>query len=724
MRRSPSKRQAGKADGTPLPLDTRRRLRMRLVLWMLLAGFGAVLFRLYDVQLSPGFPVSEHTGWRPIVIPRGRIFDRNGLILARDQLAPSLWADPRKVGNPRQVAARLSDLLGVDQELTFRRLTREADSGGKMKFVWIKRWLSDEELARVEPLLEGQGLEIKREYARAYPENSLGAQVIGFINQEGAGEGVEAAFNEHLRSTPGEYVAQVDAHHRFLPWQTLRVEPARGGADVFLTLSKPIQYTLERELAAAMERTGAPRAMGLVMEPNSGAILALASLPSFDPNRYFDYNAEERKNRAVVDVFEPGSSFKIVTAAAALEEGLVTPDTPIDCEGGSFNPYGHRITDYHRHDFEPDIVPFKRAFAESSNVAIIKVASLLEPERLAEWIRAFGFGARTSEDLPAESPGIFRPVSQWSRLSMGSLPMGQEIAVTMPQLAVAYAAIANGGIRVEPHLVGRAVDREESVTYRFKPKRVKRILSEDTARTMRELCHAVVTDEHGTGWRANIAEYRVGGKTGTAQMANPDGGGYYDDKYTAVFAGFAPLADPRVVAVLVVQEPEIGKHYGSIACAPAFRNVVRETLILMHCPPDPVRVPVREERGAAPVVRVAKEDDPGAGDPDTASPPPAEAVREPTDAEILARLDGLELISRAMDREEKGPRLPDLAGMTKRQARERLAELGLNWDAQGSGWVVSQDPEPGTPLAHVTLCRLVFEARSSHEDNEKPDETS
>ena len=271
-----------------------------------------------------------------------------------------------------------------------------------------------------------------------------------------------------------------------------------------------------------------------------------------------------RKNRALLDMFEPGSAFKIVTASAALEHGLIVPETLIDCEGGAFNPYGHRIRDFHKLGVEP----FSKCFEESSNIAIIKVGAMLGKERLETWIRRFGFGDRTSPDFQFESPGMFRPLSEWSGLSMGALPMGQEIAVTIPQMARAFAVIANGGFLVEPYFVEQAATRDGRVTYRHEAPPPTRILSERTAATMRDLSYQVV--RYGTGAPASIPEYRVGGKTGTAQMARKDGRGYDPDRYTTVFAGFAPVGNPRLVAIIVVQEPMIRLHYGGYVCGPVF----------------------------------------------------------------------------------------------------------------------------------------------------------
>jgi cell division protein FtsI (penicillin-binding protein 3) len=702
------------------PICRPHRLRMRFVRVAFLVAFLYLAFHLVQLQVDPDLRFSEEDLkqiWKgKITIPRGKICDRDGGILARDRTVFSLYADPRTVKEPeaRELAQRLSVLLDVDEDILYMRLTRVNNDGKPMKFVWLKRWLTGAEAESVRALQAPKdSLGFEEERLRLYPEGILGSHVLGFANKEGVGsEGIEAAWDRHLRSTAGIHRARKDGKKRLLSSLTLEFEPPKGGGDVHLTLSIPIQHALERELAARMEECNAPRAMGIVMDPHSGAILALACLPSFDPNAYGDYDDELRKNRAVIDVFEPGSSFKIVTAAAALERGLITPDTIIDCESGSFNPYGHRIRDFH----PLAEVPFSEAFAQSSNIGIIKVGALLGPELLHHWITRFGFGQQTSSDFSLESRGLFRPLPEWSGRSMGALPMGQEVAVTMPQLARAFSAVANGGILVEPYLVEHVTGQEGETLYEHDQSERKRIMSPETAATMRELCHLVVTSEHGTGRYANIEEYRTCGKTGTAQIARPEGGYYADSeqRFTAIFAGFAPLADPKICAVIVVQEPNIRLHYGGYVCGPVFKTVVREALTFLHCPIDPIPGYSPDDRDGEdesdPPPLVASAEAP-IRDADTVGPHFDAESFEPPLEETMATLDDLDLVDLPVIVAGDGPSLPDLTGLTKRQAREKLAELGLTCAAKGSGWVVRQEPPAGAPLDQETVCRLTFERR-------------
>ena len=709
--------------------------------------FVLISLRLGQLHLSPGYQLTEeeqlHIGQIELRQPRGEIFDRNGLLLATDRKIRSLWADPRKISDRRynvnlqQVVMLLSSHYGLDEDALFQEFGKRDEKGNPRKFIWLKRWIPDTDIAVVNRIIEAGGgaVAIQYEPHRYYPQGESAAHIMGFVNRAGeASEGVELRFNEHLESIPGYKRARKDGHRQLLDTLMLEYMPPTGGDDLYLTIDTAVQHKLEQSLDERMIECEAPAGMGIVMDPYTGAILAMASRPAFDPNRYDDFPPELRKNRAALDMFEPGSVFKIVAAAAALEHGLITPQTLIDCERGAFNPYGHRIRDFYALGVEP----FSVCFEQSSNVAIIKVAAMLGAERFEEWILRFGFGQRTCPDLQFESTGLFRSRKEWSRLSMGSLPMGQEIASTMLQLAKAFAVIANGGYIVEPYFVEQAVDRLGTITYRRDQPSPERILSQETTETMRALCHQVVV--HGTGKRASIDEYRVGGKTGTAQMQKLDGRGYDSNRFTTVFAGFAPVNDPRVVSVIVIQEPKIKLRYGGYVCGPVFKEVVRETLIRMDVPNDPVddkdvpltRIASDVEGVSAPAadLEIAPQDFRQAKAVVDEKPEMAQQASdgliprveieelEATLASVREPLDGLELVGAGVDGIERSGDLPDLRGLSMREARERLGALGIPWDPRGSGWVVGQDPAPGTPLSQVSLCAVEFSTRRAESINE------
>ncbi len=692
------------------PPERLQRVRLGLVLGCAMVALALIGIRLCFVHLNPRNELSReervHIGKANLYKPRGRILDRNETLpLATDKKVPSLYVVPEVVLaedsglDPAALANQLHDTLGLEVDAAMDAMTRRTAQGRPMKFVWLKRWIRDPEERNALPAIIEAGAGAfgeRKESIRFYPQGDSAAHLLGFVNRDGqASEGVEKTMDAYLASVPGSVRARKASNKdgRFLlPSLTLeRVQP-EGGHDVVLTIDMAIQHSLERALDERMAACKAPRGMGIVMDPYTGAILAMATRPAFDPNRYDEFDGSLRANRAVLDIFEPGSAFKIVTASAALEHQLITQETQIDLLNGRFNPYGHTISDDHRN---PGLHPFSECFAVSSNIAIIKVAALLGEERMEAWIRRFGFGSTTSRDFITESAGLFRPRSKWSRLSMGSLPMGQEIGVTMPQLARAYAVIANGGYLVEPYFIEKVVDAAGQVLYRHQPLPPNRILSGRTAATMRELCRLVVAE--GTGKPASIPEYRVGGKTGTAQVARKDGRGYDPHLWTPVFAGFAPVSKPRLVAVIVVPEPAIRLHYGGYVCGPVFRDVVREALIRLGVPEEPV-----EDAG-----------DSGAGGIKLADR--SGGAIEGTPFLDLESLDSLELVARDSDESREETGMPDFRGMTKRQVRDALRELGVPWDPRGAGWAVSQDPPPGTPISEVKRCGIVFASKAVEE---------
>lgn len=707
--------------------DQRQRL------WWLLPCFIIIFLiffaRLIQINVLPGEQLAAeddyHKGAWFLEYPRGEIFDRNAIVLATNREVPSLYVDPSSIKDDMALVNYLSVRLKMSEEEIMPCLARTSSEGKERKMFPIRRWITDISEAELEEIVSPykRVLYIKHESLRSYPHNEVAAHMLGFVKRTGeASEGLERTYDDHLRSHRGEILARKDRYKQLLPSELLSYKEPEGGEMVQLTIDCNIQNTLEIELDKRMEEVGAKAAMGMLMNPHTGEVYALASRPAFDPNLYDKSTAELRKNRALLDVFEPGSSFKIVTASAALEHGLVTPDMLIDCENGAFNPYGHLIRDFHPNG----VIPFYRAFEESSNIAMIKLGAKLGPERLEYWIRLFGFGATTSPDFKVESRGLFRGRDKWSRLTMGSLPMGQEVAVTIPQLTRAFAVIANGGYVVEPYFVEKAESKYGDVTYQHQSPPIKRILSPETAATMKDLCHRVVLN--GTGKTASIPEYRVGGKTGTAQMARKGGGGYDPDRYTAIFAGFAPVADPRIVGVIVIQEPSIREHWGGSVCGPVFQKVVRDALIRLNVPEDPVIDPKKgpqteESPLLARMTRTTEEQllnqDPlpevneSGEDADTATPPVQPEDLDRDLGKLISPLEKLALLPGRRIDENSERALPDLTGMSKSQARECLQRLGVVMDAQGAGWVTAQDVPPGTVVEQGAICALQFADKST-----------
>jgi len=666
------------------------RFRVYSTMGFFLVAFAVIVGRLFYVHLWPAEYLADeakaHEGRVAVHVTRGNLYDKNGVLLATDDRIPSLCGDPKVVKEPERVALLLDVALGLDEEETLARLSWRTQEGGPRPFVYLKSRITDvssDEVKRI-AALAGKGVFVIHEPMRYYPQGKLASSLLGFVNLVGDPcEGVELEFDKWLRGIPGEYRARKDAKSNLLNSLTLEFKPPQGGDHVFLTIDAVIQHALEQALDANIERCNAVRGAGIIMDAHTGAILALAHRPGYDPNHYEEFDKELWKNRALRDVFEPGSVFKIVVAAAALELGVVTPEKVVNCRGGSHNFYGHTVRDVHRM-WE---APFREVFAESSNIGHIEVASWVGAGHLDEWIRRFGFGTRCTLDIrPFEEPGFVPRRERWSRLTMGSLPMGYEVMVTMQQLARAMAVIANGGYLIQPYLLDRVQSREGEVVHRGGGGARQCVLSPETAATMRELCHEVVL--HGTGTMANIPEYRVGGKTGTAKKVQR--GGFSSDKVTAVFAGFAPVGDPRLVGVQ--------RHYGGYVCGPVFREVVREALIRLGVPPDPVQGTVDPNASMEEDMHVIR-------------PRVLLAKEEAARTLFLEPFDDRELVARERDGTEWVTGLPDFTGMTKQQAYQRLRELGVSWTPQGVGRVIAQHPAPGTPVEEVDTCRLVFSNR-------------
>lgn len=717
--------------------EFRHRSRIAQLLLGFAVVYGLIAVRLAVVHLCPAPMLTKeglfHLGYDPLEEPRGKIYDRDWNLLATQRLLPSLWANPGKLGEENctvttEGLVRLcQERLGMDPEEARKKLAASDETGKPKQFVWVKRWIENLSSEQRDAITQESGgvLVFRDEPVRYYPQGDTAAHVIGFVNRAGeASEGLELSFDKHLASISGKQVGRCvpnlgkidsDANRILLPSLTLEYTAPKPGEDVVLTIDSAMQHSLERALDERMVHCEASVGMGIIMDPNTGAILALATRPAFDPNYYDTTPPELRKNRAMLDVFEPGSSFKIVTASAAIEHGLVTKETLIDTEGGSLRVPGHIVRDVHRFHGP---VPFEKCFTESSNIAMIKVAAMVGEERFDQWIRHFGFGQRTSKDFQYESPGSYRARSQWSRSSMYALPFGNEIAITIPQLVRAFAVIANGGYLVQPYVVERAFSPSGESMYAHAPGPADRIMSPRTVQVMQELCEGVVIE--GTGKQAAIPEYRVAGKTGTSKMLRK-GGGYDDRRYTSIFAGFAPASNPKLVAVIAMQEAKMGKHWGGYACAPVFAKVIRESLVRLQVPGDK---PVDEKEKEAFLAKV------GGGKPSEAkgeSLRKAEATPEEAasleDSPIIDidespeyMVDSLALVPAAHRLAGPAPALPDLVGLTKRQAQKRLAELGIAWDVQGAGWVVRQEPAAGTPLSAVPICGLVLAGKQGAAD--------
>ena len=543
-----------------------------------LLGFALLVARLGDAALvhrAKWVEEAERQQQRTIRLAadRGSFLDREGRTLAVSVPAWSAWADPSELSGQRAIARaarQLASVLDVGESVLRRRLSQPR------YFVWLERKLDPQRRARVERL-QVLGVGFVKESRRSNPQGELAAHVLGSVGMDDAGlEGLEYALQDDVAGTPGLLLTMRDARgDDFLPGGLAHVPPAPG-SDVVLTIDSVVQHVAERELRAAVSRTRAAAGTVIVMFPGNGDVLAQSNLPTFHPNNTPTHPSHLRTNRAVASCYEPGSTLKIFTVAAALESRLVRPSTLIDCGRGSARIGSTKVRDHEVFD----VLTVAQVLEKSSNVGAIRIGQAVGAPRLERTLARFGFGRKTGVGCPGESAGILRPVASWTPLSLATISFGQEIAVTPLQLATATCAVSNGGFLPKPRLV--AGIRRNGAFEARPAAAARRVLSRDAALTLASMLEGVV--ERGTGKLAAVPGYRVAGKTGTAQKIGPDGG-YLADRHVASFVGWAPARDPAILVLVVLDEPQGAFHGGEVA-APVFAAVARDVLRYLQVPPE------------------------------------------------------------------------------------------------------------------------------------------
>ena len=528
------------------------------VLWL-----RCVWLQLLDARGYAEMAQAQYRSTRTLQAARGSIYDRTGRPLAVSVPVPSVFANARQVSAKQELAQQLSRVVGRDAGMIRRQLER--DKG----FVWVARQVNPE-LTPSLVSLQDAGIGVVEELKRVYPHGELAGHVLGFTDIDERGlEGLELAFNGILQGQDGWRSTLRDAKGDLLigPW-TSETQPVEG-YDMILTIDSVVQQVAEDTLAWGVKRYHAKGGSIVIMEPHTGAVLAMANRPAYDPNDPGLAVAEQRRNRVVTDLFEPGSIFKIVTAAALLEEGRITPEEQIFCEEGAYRTVGrHTLHDHTPHG----LLSFRQVISLSSNIGTAKAAQRLRPEELHRYIRAFGFGRKTGIEMPGEVNGIVPPPAKWSGLSPFIIPIGQEVATTPIQLAVMTAVVANGGLRVRPHVVERIQTRGGRVVKAHEASEAAQVISPETASLLQSILTDVV--ESGTGRLAKIQGLTVAGKTGTAQKVEPNGR-YSHSRFVASFVGFGPVPDSRFVAVVSVDEPRPA-YFGGVVAAPMFRRLVEQ----------------------------------------------------------------------------------------------------------------------------------------------------
>ncbi len=605
----------------------------------------------------------------PASAQRGEILDRGGRVLAYSVDADTVYAVPTEIDAPERVATMLCDALDDCSQAERDRIAGRL--GQRRTFAYVRRQIAPDEARRIADL-ELDGVGFLKETRRYYPNKELAAHLLGYVGVDSVGlHGIESVYDGQIRGRQGKIIIQTDARRRAFS----RIErPPTAGATLQLTIDHNLQYIAERELRAAVELLRAAGGTVIIMDPHTGEVLALANEPTFNPNAFAKFSADRRRNRATQDVYEPGSTFKIVTASAALEERVLEPDDPIDVSAGMIRLGSRQINDVYRYG----VLSFADVIVKSSNVGAVKIGMQLGPDRLGRYVRRFGFGQRLSRDFAGESAGIVWDPMRWTDDALASVSMGYQIGVTALQMVAAVSAVANGGVLLEPRLV-HAIERESGRVF-VKLRVIRRSISAETASRLTAIMEQVV--QRGTGRAARIPGYRIAGKSGTA--AKIVDGRYSKTDYNASFVGFVPARAPIFTVLVVIDTPRGGEYYGGQVAAPVFRRVAEA--VIRHL-------------GVAPSVTsrrvIVVSSDPQSGTP-------------------LTTRTGLSQASQPITIVEARPGImPDLAGLSVRVALRELARVGLEARVVGQGIVVEQEPLAGVPTDGVATSLLRLGRHSS-----------
>jgi len=553
--------------------------RAHILCTAILLGFALVGLRLGELMLFDHDTMAEKAKFQRLrnkrfKTGRGIIYDRRGRELAVNVEAFSVYSDPRQISDPESVARSLSKATGKDYSSIVRLL------GSDKKFVWVARKL-DRELAESIREMELPGVGFVPELKRYYPKGSLASHVIGFVGVDSQPlEGIELEYDAVLTGEEKKVVLIRDAGGRTLSGG---VDVEIGARSVVLTIDEGLQFIVEQELRAGIEKWSARAGSAIMMDPYTGEILAMANYPFYDLNAPGRSRVSDRRNRALIDPYEPGSTFKVITASAVLETGAARLGTMIDASKGYIDVANMRIWD----TLNKGILSFKDVIRKSSNVGTIIASQRLKPEHLYEYVNRFGFGQRTGIDLPGENSGMVRKVSDWSGTSQAAISIGYEVAVTPLQVIRAYSAVANGGVLVRPRVVADVITPEGHSIHRFGTPGAEEgeiVMSSATASKLREVLVSV-TEQGGTAVSASIDGNTVAGKTGTTRLIDPETGSYSKERYVSSFVGFVPADKPRVAMIVVIYEPR-DKYYGGVVAAPIFRSIADQSLAYLNVPRD------------------------------------------------------------------------------------------------------------------------------------------
>lgn len=552
------------------------RKRAIILSTAIIFGFVAVFLRLADLMILNHDRLSKRADSQQIKkeeiqVRRGIIYDRKGRELGVNIEMESLYADPELLASPKKAAYTVSKVVGQKPEAV---LTRFSSKG---RFVWIERKLAREKVEMIKAM-DIKGLGFMSDAKRFYPKGRLASHVIGSVGVDNqALEGIELKYDNFLNRSGGKVIVARDGKGITL---SNGVELESKGNNIILTIDEGLQYIAEKELDNAMAKWQASAATAIMMDPFTGNILALANRPAYDGNKFLQATDNEKRNRAITDCYEPGSTFKLIVGAAALEEKLFNVNTKFDCRKGRIKAGNHVIHDVHKNG----VLTFKEVIQKSSNVGSVIIGKRLGKDKTYKYAKLFGFGEKTGVDLPGEVSGWITHPSKWTESFLGTMSIGQGVAVTPLQVLRAYSAIANGGVLVTPHVVSEVRSPSGEIVYEFKPGENRVAVSRKTAEVFKEILKTVA-EEGGTGKSASVTGSKVAGKTGTSQIIDPRTKRYSKEKYVSSFVGFVPADNPMIAMLVVVYEPK-GEIYGGIVAAPVFKNIAKQALSYMNVPAD------------------------------------------------------------------------------------------------------------------------------------------
>jgi len=646
------------------------KVRIIFLSCLLSVCFVMIAGRMFQLQVLKKeqlykLAAQQHHVQIPLVPKRGTVYDDKNNELAVSIEVDSVYADARKIEDVRKMVNELASILQIDREELKQRLK------SRRSFEWIQRKISSKEVEQIKAL-QLPGIHFLKENRRFYPNSQLAAHLVGFVGLDSKGlEGIEYQYDALLNGSNHVMTTARDALGREIAIGKGPFKKEDHYRNIVLTIDKPIQHITETELGRGVEKWGAKGGVAIAMDPFTGRILAMASYPTFNPNEFIQYRSKNWRNRAISDVFEPGSLFKAFLAAAALEEQVVRPSDSFFCENGSYTVYDRTIHDTSKHGW----LTFQQIIKFSSNIGASKVGEKMGKDRYYRYISAFGFGEKTRVGLPGEGKGIVRHPRYWPPVALDTISFGQGVSVTGIQLVTALSAIANGGSLMKPYVVEKIINEKGEVVQSFQPEVVRKVVSEETAKKVTALLKAT-TERGGTGEEAVPAGYEIAGKTGTAQKVDSLLGGYSEDRYLSGFMGFAPAEEPKLVLLVVIDEPQ-GNNYGGVVAAPIFRAIIEKVLSYLHVVPKGTMI-VKNEIDLTPQKAI------------WVNPPIIDEVKVGKGAGTIV--------------------MPDLTGLSMRNALSRMEGKGLIIRVLGNGKVVEQNPRPGTVIEKGDICYLKFQS--------------